>query len=50
MKKFTASLSVKERWPKIAEVVKGKTSKECYDRFKAIVVRMKAQKTAAGKK
>ena len=43
MKQFPGSLPTKERWLKIAEVVDGKTAKECFERFKSIVAKMKAQ-------
>lgn len=43
MKEFPGSLPTKERWVKIAEVVDGKTAKECFERYKSIVAKMKAE-------
>jgi isopropylmalate/homocitrate/citramalate synthase len=43
MKSFPASLPTKERWIKIAETVEGKTPKQCFDRFKSIVAKLKAE-------
>jgi hypothetical protein len=43
MKQFPGSLPAKERWVKIAEVVDGKSAKECFARFKSIVAKMKEQ-------
>jgi hypothetical protein len=42
MKTFPASLPTKERWIKIAETVDGKSAKQCFDRFKSIVAKLKA--------
>jgi len=42
MKTFPASLPTKERWIKIAEVVEGKSAKQCFERFKVIVAKVKA--------
>lgn len=33
---FPKSIEAKERWTKIAEMVPGKTKKECVQRFKEI--------------
>ena len=43
MKKFPASIPAKERWTKIAELVDDKTPKECFERFKEIVAKLKQQ-------
>lgn len=43
MKEFPASIPTKERWTKIAEVVDGKSPKECFERFKEIVAKLKQQ-------
>ena len=50
MKQFPGSLPTKERWVKIAELVDDKGPKECFERFKAIVAKVKADKEAASKK
>jgi len=42
MKEVPSSLPTKERWIKIAEQVDGKTPKECFIRFRAIVAKLKA--------
>ena len=42
MKKFPGSMPTKERWIAIAELVEGKTAKECFERFKQIVAKLKA--------
>ncbi len=44
MKAVPASVPTKERWIKIAELVDDKTPKECFERFKTIVARLKAEK------
>jgi DnaJ family protein C protein 2 len=44
MKKVPASVPTKERWIKIAEMVPGKTPKECFERFKEICAKIKAGK------
>jgi len=49
MKEFPATLSPKERWIKIAEKVDDKEPKACYERFRTIVAKLKAQKDAAAK-
>ena len=41
MKDVPASVPTKERWVKIAEMVDGKSAKECYERFKEIVAKIK---------
>lgn len=41
MREFPGSISVKERWIKIAEKVEGKNAKECYERFKEICAKIK---------
>lgn len=46
MKQFPGSLPTKERWVKIAECVDGKTPKECFERFKDIVAKLKASQAA----
>ena len=46
MKQFPATMEKKERWTKIAEVVTGKTAKECIDRVKDIKEKL-AKKPAA---
>lgn len=46
MKTFPASMPTKDRWIKIAETVDGKTAKQCFDRFKSIVARLKAEGAA----
>jgi hypothetical protein len=43
MKTFTASMPTKERWIKIAETVEGKSAKQCFDRFKSIVAKLKTE-------
>jgi hypothetical protein len=44
MKKFPASIPTKERWIQIAEVVDGKTPKECFTRFKELCEKAKQAK------
>ena len=46
MKQFPASMSTKERWIAISGVVTGKTAKQCFDRFKTIVSKLKAAEGA----
>jgi len=46
MKKFPGSIPTKLRWVKIAEEVEGKSAKECFNRFKTIVAKLKKQQTA----
>ena len=46
MKKYPGSLPTKERWLKISEEVEGKSAKECFERFKFIVAKMKAAQGA----
>lgn len=43
MKTVPASVPTKERWVKIAELVDGKTPKECFERYKEIVAKLKAK-------
>jgi hypothetical protein len=43
MKQVPASVPTKERWIKIADLVEGKSAKECYERFKEIAARLKAK-------
>jgi hypothetical protein len=43
MKDVPANVPTKERWVKIAELVDGKSAKECYERFKDIVSKLKAK-------
>jgi len=42
MKKFPGSMPAKERWIAIAELVEGKTAKDCFTRFKSIVAKLKS--------
>lgn len=42
MKQFPASMPTKERWIAISGVVKDKSAKECFERFKSIVAKLKA--------
>jgi len=44
MKDVPASVPTKERWVKISDFVNGKSPKQCFERFKAIVARLKAEK------
>lgn len=46
MKAFPSSMPTKERWIKIAETVDGKNAKQCFDRFKSIVAKLKADSGA----
>lgn len=41
MKEYPGSIPAKERWTKIAKMVDGKTPKECFERFKVIVAKLK---------
>ena len=44
MKDFSAKeFPGKVRWEKISENVEGKTPKECFERFKEICARLKAE-------
>ena len=43
MRQFTASMPVKERWLKISELVDGKEPKQCFERFKEIVSKIKTK-------
>ena len=43
MKKFPGTMPAKERWIAIAELVEGKTAKDCFARFKSIVAKLKAE-------
>ena len=43
MKQFPTSMPTKERWIAIAGVVKEKSAKECFERFKSIVAKLKTQ-------
>lgn len=43
MKTVPASVPAKERWVKIGDLVDGKTPKECFERFKEIVSKLKAK-------
>jgi len=45
MKNFPASIPTKERWIQIAEQVEGKNAKQCFERFKSIVSKLKADGT-----
>jgi len=38
------TVATKERFIQIAEMVEGKTAKECFERFKLIVNRLKTEK------
>jgi len=42
MKDFPGTIATKERWIAIAELVDGKTPKECFTRFKEILAKLKA--------
>lgn len=44
MKQVPSSVATKERWIQIAEYVDGKTPKECFERYKEIVSKLKANK------
>jgi hypothetical protein len=44
LKTFPASLGAKERFIKIAELVDGKTAKDCYGRFKELIEKLKQEK------
>lgn len=46
MKDVPPSVPTKERWTRIAGLVEGKTAKECFERFKEICARLKAEKAA----
>ena len=48
MKAVPGSVPTKERWTKIADMVDDKTPKECFERFKEICAKIKAD--AAAKK
>lgn len=43
MKQFPGSMPTKERWIAIADLVEGKTAKECFTRYKNIVAKLKAE-------
>ena len=43
MRTFPASMPVKERWLKVAETVDGKEPKQCFERFKEIVSKLKTK-------
>ena len=43
MKEISADIPTKERWIKIAEMVDGKTAKECFARYKEIVAKVKGK-------
>jgi hypothetical protein len=43
MKTVPATVPTKERWIQIAALVDGKTPKECFERFKEIVSKLKAK-------
>jgi len=45
MRVFPGSIPVKERWIKISETVDGKTTKECYERFKEVCAMLKKQQS-----
>lgn len=47
MREFPASMAPKERWVKIAATVTGKAPKECFERFKYIVAKVKKTQEAA---
>lgn len=47
MKDFPGNLPTKERWISIAGTVEGKNAKACFIRFKEILAKVKAAKTAA---
>lgn len=44
MKNVPKDLSVKDKWIKIAESVDGKLPKECFERYKEIMAKLKAAK------
>ena len=44
MRKIPASVPTKERWIQIADLVEGKTAKECFTRFKELCAKAKAAK------
>ena len=44
MNQVPGSVPAKERWIKIAEYVEGKSPKECFERYKEIVAKLKANK------
>ena len=44
MKTVDPKLPTKEKWIAIAELVDGKTPKECFERYKSIVAKLKDKK------
>jgi len=44
MKSVPQSVGTKERWVQIAELVEGKSAKECFTRFKELCAAAKAAK------
>ena len=49
MREFPGSVPVKERWINISERIEGKTTKECYERFKEIIEMLKKKKETGAK-
>jgi hypothetical protein len=43
MKSVDPKMPTKERWVAIAELVEGKTPKECFERYKSIVAKLKSK-------
>jgi len=44
MKAVPGTVPTKERWTQISAMVVGKTPKECFERFKGIVAKLKRDK------
>jgi hypothetical protein len=44
MKAVPGSVATKERWIQIGAMVEGKAAKDCFERFKIICARLKADK------
>ena len=44
MKTVDPKLPTKEKWIAIAELVDGKTPKDCFERYKSIVAKLKDKK------
>jgi len=44
MKEVPGSVPAKERWTKIAALVDGRSPKECFERFREICSKVKANK------